>query len=110
MGISCDPGRAHGGVPNPAVKQALLAENPLFNCGHALVFSYQTCSINGAFETAGTMKLYRINKVTKPGGLVLKKKNVLATSNKEAMQIAADSPDCPVCEILKDGHQVGSIV
>jgi hypothetical protein len=56
------------------------------------------------------MKLYRINKMTKPGGVVLKKKDVLAASDKEAVQKAADSHDCPVCEILKDGQQVGSIV
>ena len=56
------------------------------------------------------MKLYRINKMTKPGGVVVKKKDVLAASDKEAVQKAADSQDCPVCEILKDGQQVGSIV
>ena len=56
------------------------------------------------------MKLYRINKVTKPGGHVLKKKDVLAKSDKEAVQKAADSQDCPVCEILKDGQQIGSII
>jgi len=56
------------------------------------------------------MKLYRINKVTKPGGVIVKKKDVLATSDKEAVQKAADSADCPVCEILKDGQQVGSIL
>lgn len=61
-------------------------------------------------EAAGTMKLYRINKVTKPGGAVLKKKDVLAASDREAMRRAADSPDCPVCEVLKDGQQVGAIV
>lgn len=56
------------------------------------------------------MKLYRINKVAKLGGIVLKKKDVLAASDKDAVQKAADSPDCPVCEVLKDGAQVGSIV
>ena len=56
------------------------------------------------------MKHYRINKVTKPGGVVIKKKDVLASSDREALRQAADSPDCPVCEILKDGRQVGAIV
>jgi hypothetical protein len=56
------------------------------------------------------MKLYRINKVNKPGGVVLKKKDVLAASDEAAIQRAADSDDCPVCEVLKDGQQVGSIV
>ena len=56
------------------------------------------------------MRHYRINKVTKPGGIVLKKRDVLAGSDEEAVQKAAESQDCPVCEILKDGQQVGSIV
>lgn len=55
------------------------------------------------------MKLYQIDKVTKPGGIVLKKKHVLAASDKDAVQQAADSDDCPVCEVLKDGKQIGSI-
>lgn len=56
------------------------------------------------------MKLYRINKVAKPGGVVLKKEDVLAESDREAVQRAAESGDCPVCEILKDGQQVGAIL
>lgn len=56
------------------------------------------------------MELYRINKVNKPGGVVLKKKDVLALSDKDAVQKAADSEDCPVCDVLKDGRHVGSIV
>jgi hypothetical protein len=56
------------------------------------------------------MKLYRINKVTKPGGHVIKKKDVLAASDAEAVQKAADSPDCPICDVLRDGETVGSIV
>ena len=56
------------------------------------------------------MKLYRINKVTKPGGAVIKKKDVLAASDREAVQRAAESSDCPICEVLKDGQQVGAIV
>ena len=59
---------------------------------------------------AGIMKLYRINKLSKLGGIILKKKHVLAASDSDAVQIAADSPDCPVCDVLKDGQRVGSIV
>lgn len=61
-------------------------------------------------EAAAIMKLYRINKVSKLGGAVLKRKDVLAASDKAAVQRAAESDDCPVCEILKDGQPVGSIV
>jgi hypothetical protein len=56
------------------------------------------------------MKLYRINKLNKPGGVVLKKKDVLAASDKDAVQRAAESSDCPVCDVLKDGQHVGSII
>ena len=56
------------------------------------------------------MKLYRINKVSKPGGIVLKKKDVLAVSDQAAVQTAEDSEDCPVCDVLKDGQHVASIV
>ncbi len=55
------------------------------------------------------MKLYRINKVSKPGGAVLKKTDVLAASDKEAIARADDSSDCPVCEVLKDGRMIGTI-
>ena len=57
------------------------------------------------------MKLYRIDKVTKPGGTVLKKRHVLASSDKDALQQADHSPDCPICEVIRDdGKAVGSIV
>ena len=56
------------------------------------------------------MKLYRINKVTKPSGPVLKKKDVLAASDKEALQRAHESPDCPTCDVLRDGRRIGSVV
>ena len=56
------------------------------------------------------MKHYRINKVSKLGGTVLKKKDVLAVSDSDAVQKAADSEDCPVCEVPKDGAQVGSVL
>ena len=56
------------------------------------------------------MKHYRINKVTEPGGTVLKKQDVLAASDREALKRAEDSPDCPVCDVLRDGQRIGSIV
>lgn len=56
------------------------------------------------------MKLYRINKVAKPGGVVLKKKDVLAATDKEALQRARESSDCPVCDVLRDGQSIGSVV
>lgn len=67
-------------------------------------------ALPGRTAREGVVRHYRINKVAKPGGIVLKTKDVLAVSDKEAVQVAADSADCPVCEILKDGRQVGSIL
>lgn len=56
------------------------------------------------------MKLYRINKVEKPGGRPVKKKDVLARSDSEAMQRAKESADCPVCDVLQDGETIASLV
>ncbi len=53
--------------------------------------------------------MYRVNKLTKPGGLVVKKKDVLAPTDAAAVRQAADSPDCPVCDVLRNGQRVGSI-
>ena len=56
------------------------------------------------------MKHYRINKLAKPGGVIVKKKDVLASTDKEAVQAAADSDDCPICDVLRDGKRVGQIL
>jgi hypothetical protein len=56
------------------------------------------------------LRLYRINKVTEPGGVVLKKHDVLASSDGEALKRAEESADCPVCDVLRDGEHIGSIV
>ena len=55
------------------------------------------------------VKHYRINKLAKAGGVIVKKKDVLAANDQQAVQAAADSDDCPVCEVLRDGKKVGSI-
>ena len=55
------------------------------------------------------MRLYRINKVSAPGGSILKQRDVLAASDREALSRASDSPDCPVCEVLRDGRPVGMV-
>ena len=56
------------------------------------------------------MKLYRVNKLAKPGGAVVKKKHILAPTDKQAVKQAADSEDCPVCDVLRDGERVGQIL
>lgn len=56
------------------------------------------------------MKLYRVNKLAKPDGVIVKKKDILASSDQQAIKHAADSPDCPVCDVLRDGKKVGSVL
>jgi hypothetical protein len=55
------------------------------------------------------MKHYRINKLAQQGGEVVKKKDILASGDREAVQAAREDPDCPVCEVLRAGAKVGSI-
>jgi hypothetical protein len=56
------------------------------------------------------MKLYRVNKLAKPGGIVIKKKHILAHSDREAVKRAEESDDCPICDVLKDGDKVGQVL
>jgi hypothetical protein len=55
------------------------------------------------------MKLYRVDKLAKLGGMIVKKRHILAQSDGEAMKQAGDSQDCPVCEVSRDGQPVGQI-
>ena len=56
------------------------------------------------------MKLYRVNKLAKRGGMVIKKKHILATSDSQAVKQAQESEDCPICDVLRDGETVGQIL
>ena len=56
------------------------------------------------------MKLYRVNKLAKPNGVVVKKKHFLADSDRQAVRQAEDSEDCPICDVLRDGKTVGQIL
>ena len=64
----------------------------------------------GKESGSAIVKLYRINKLSRPGGSIVKKKDVLAASDQEAVGRAADSEDCPICDVLKDGQIVGTII
>ena len=55
------------------------------------------------------MKHYRINKRAKPGGAVVKTRDVLARNDKEAVREALEDPDCPVCDVWHAAKKVGSI-
>ncbi|HKP33364.1 MAG TPA: hypothetical protein VJT70_01125 [Sphingomicrobium sp.] len=56
------------------------------------------------------MKLYRVNKLAKRGGAVVKKNHILANSDHQAVEHAKDHLDCPVCDVLRDGEKVASIL
>jgi hypothetical protein len=56
------------------------------------------------------MKLYRVNKLARLGGMVIKKKHILAKSDAQAVQQAEDSDDCPICDVLRDGEKVGQVL
>lgn len=56
------------------------------------------------------MKLYRIDKLAKHGGVTLKKKHILASTDRKAIERAEDSDDCPVCDVFRDGRLVGQVL
>jgi hypothetical protein len=56
------------------------------------------------------MKLYRVDKLAKRGGVVVKKKHILANSDREAVKQAEKSDDCPICDVLRDGESVGQVL
>jgi hypothetical protein len=55
------------------------------------------------------MRHYRVNKVAAPGGEVLKRKDILANHDREAVERAKKDEDCPICDVWRDGEKVGSI-
>jgi hypothetical protein len=56
------------------------------------------------------MKLYRIDKLTKLGGMVMKRKHILADNDRQAVAEAEASSDCPICDVSRDGEKVGQVV
>jgi hypothetical protein len=56
------------------------------------------------------MKHYRVNKLAKPGGLVVKTRDLLAPGDKQAVQAARDDADCPICEVWSAGQKVTTIL
>lgn len=55
------------------------------------------------------MQHYRINKLAKRDGAVVKSKDILAVEDNQAVQNARDDDDCPVCEVWRAGKKVGSV-
>ncbi|HUQ13871.1 MAG TPA: hypothetical protein VM055_06310 [Novosphingobium sp.] len=56
------------------------------------------------------MKHYRVNKVARVGGNVIKRKDILAANDGEAVERARHDEDCPVCEVWREGKPVAAIV
>ena len=56
------------------------------------------------------MKLYRVDKLIRAGGAIIKKKHILAPSDRAAVQQAEESDDCPVCDVKRDGEVVGQVL
>ena len=57
------------------------------------------------------MKLYRIDKLARHGGAVIKKKHILAPDDRHAVKRAQDSDECPICDVLgDDGRLVGQVL
>lgn len=56
------------------------------------------------------MKHYRVNKLARPNGPVVKRKDILAKNDREAVQVVKDDADCPICDVLHEGKKIGSIV
>jgi len=55
------------------------------------------------------MKHYRVNKLARRGGEIVKKKDMLANDDAQALRAARNDDDCPVCEVWHAGEKVGSI-
>jgi hypothetical protein len=55
------------------------------------------------------MKHYRINKLAQRNGEVVKKKDILASDHREAVQAAREDPDCPICDVYHAGAKVGAV-
>jgi hypothetical protein len=55
------------------------------------------------------MEHYRINKLAKVGGVVVKTKDILAPTDRQAVEAARNDVDCPICDVWKAGQKVGSI-
>ena len=53
------------------------------------------------------MEHYRINKLAKADGAIVKAKDVLAVSDKQAVDIARSDQDCPVCDVWRAGNKIG---
>ena len=88
---------------------AWLGENTIIGLGRASGLSVRKACCTIPARLGGGMDHYRINKVDLPDGRVLKKKDILARDDRDAVRAAASDPDCPVCDVWRAGNKVGRI-
>ncbi len=55
------------------------------------------------------MKHYRLNKLAKPAGVVVKTRDIIARDDRDAVNTARNDDDCPVCDVLHAGRKIASI-
>jgi hypothetical protein len=55
------------------------------------------------------VKHYRVNKLAEPDGHVVKRKDILAADDEQAVVRAGADEDCPVCDVWHAGEKVGSV-
>jgi hypothetical protein len=55
------------------------------------------------------MRHYRVNKLARAGGEVVKRKDILAKDDRDAVARAESDDDCPVCDVWRDGQKVASV-
>lgn len=55
------------------------------------------------------MRHYRVNKLARTGGAIVKKKDILANDDRQAVKAAEQDDDCPICEVWHAGQKVGSV-
>jgi hypothetical protein len=55
------------------------------------------------------MRHYRVNKLAKAGGMVVKRKDILASDDRQAVARVQADADCPICDVWRDGEKIGSI-
>lgn len=55
------------------------------------------------------MRHYRVNKLAKVGGEVVKRKDILANDDRQAVARVQADDDCPICDVWRDGEKIGSI-
>ena len=53
--------------------------------------------------------VYRVNRLARAGGTIIKRMNILAASDRQAVKTAEQDLDCPVCDVLRDGEKVGEV-